>query len=75
MQEIELFVVVDSVGDFAIAKDRDGLQEAWDNDIGGDLCGSRVIRIVLNVEPQKTVELTADVPAPAANNVTMKISS
>ena len=74
MHEIELFVVIDAVGDFAIAKERDGLQEAWDNDIGGDLTESRVIRIVLNVEPQKMIELTANVPVPTSN-VTMKISS
>ena len=74
MHEIEFFVVIDAAGDFAIAKERDGLQEAWDNDIGGDLTESRVLRIVLNVEPQKMIELTANVPVPTSN-VTMKIST
>lgn len=61
MREIDLFVMVDEGGDYVIAKDRDDLADAWENDIGSTPIGTRVLSVKLSVETADT-ELSAVVP-------------
>ncbi|HZZ79832.1 MAG TPA: hypothetical protein VFE62_15040 [Gemmataceae bacterium] len=64
MHSIEVFVMIDSAGDYVIAKDRDELADAWDNDIGGTPVGARVLALSLAVDTSDT-QLAATVPADA----------
>jgi hypothetical protein len=64
MHSVQVFVMIDSAGDYVIAKDRDDLAEAWDNDIGGTPVGTRVLALSLAVDTADT-QLAATVPADA----------
>ena len=61
--EVEVFVVVDENGDYAVAKDADELGTAYDNDIGGDTgLARRVLKLTVSVPLPQTVESAARRP-------------
>ncbi|HZZ82107.1 MAG TPA: hypothetical protein VFE62_26645 [Gemmataceae bacterium] len=64
MHEVTLYVMIDSGGDYVIAKDRDDLAEAYENDIGGTPIGARVLALSLAVDTSDT-QMSATVPADA----------
>ncbi len=72
MVAVEVWVMIDEDGDYAIAKDNDELAAAYDGDIGGDrdtLCTRRV-KITVNVPKPRPVELVATVAEePAAGEL------
>lgn len=70
--EIEVWVLVDENGDYVATTDESDLTERWEEVIGNQCIGSRVMKITLKVEKPRTVELTADVPLPA-EKVTMTV--
>lgn len=71
--EIEVFVMVDENGDYVTTTDESELTEKWEEVIGNQCIGSRVLKITLKVEKPRTVELTADVPLPA-EKIVMNVS-
>jgi hypothetical protein len=68
--EVTVWVLVDSCGDYAVAKEADGLNDAYEQDIGSisDAEGLRRVKVTLTVPLPVVVELTGTVPAdgPAA---------
>lgn len=60
--QVEVFVLIDEAGDYVVAKDRDDLKDKYEEEIGGDLIGSRVITMTMNVELPTPIVATIDVP-------------
>ena len=73
MLEVEVWVVVDANGDYAVAKDAESANTAFDEDIGrGEAC-TRMVKITLTVPVPKPVELVGIVPEEAnAGTLTVK---
>lgn len=64
--EIEVWIVVDESGDYAIGKDEDEACERYTDDIGGgDNYSKRRIKVSIQVPKPKVLELTGTVPAEA----------
>ena len=61
MHEIELWVVVDNEGDYAVGNDEDSAHETYNDSIGG--VTTRTIKLRLNVALPTVVELVGTVPA------------
>lgn len=62
MQEIEVWVVVDENGDYAVGKDRESAGEAFESDIGVDNDTSmRRVKITVKVPLPEVIELTGTV--------------
>lgn len=61
---VEIFCVVDSVGDYAVGSDADTARTAYEENIqsldGSD--GFRIVRVVLSVALPSIVSLTGTVP-------------
>lgn len=73
MQEIEIFVIVDENGDYAIHKERSEVEQAYCDDIGDAEAAKRLIVVKLNVPLPKPIEVTATVPAePSTATVEVK---
>ena len=73
-KEIEVWVMLDTAGDYVTATNDEALADQWESDIGGVPVGSRVFKILLKVEMPPVVELSATVPA-NQGKVEMKIVS
>lgn len=61
MQEIEVWVIVDEDGEYAVATEQDAAEEAYDESVGGSDC-RRAIKITLKVPLPKPIELRGEVP-------------
>ena len=62
MASVELFILIDEDGEFVISKDRDTLEEKWDEEIGDRPILSRTLCIKLEVALPKEVIVTATIP-------------
>ena len=62
---VEVWILVDSNGDYAIAKDSSDLADAYEQDIQAcsDAEGLRRVKVTLTVPLPEPVELTGTVPA------------
>lgn len=69
--EVEVFVVVDSAGDYATGVDVDKAKEAYENDVQAlvDAEGFRVVKVVVKVPLPEVVELVGVVPETGAPSV------
>lgn len=62
--QVELWLLVDENGDYVVAKEQEGLAEAYDNDIGaGADMGRRIVCVTLTVPLPAPIKLTGEVPA------------
>ncbi len=74
MNEIEIWVVVDENGDYAISKDRDDLHDAYESDINGNTdLARRVIRVRLNMPLPKPLEISGTVPSESEAGVVLTV--
>jgi hypothetical protein len=63
IHECEVYLLVDSDGNYVTATSQDCLSETYDNDIGSDSgLGRRVVKLIVKVPVQEEVSLTGDVP-------------
>lgn len=62
MHELEVWIVVDEGGDYALGKDQEGACQAFEDEIGGDQ-PRRQVCVKLKVPAPKVIELTGEVPA------------
>ena len=61
--EVEVWVVVDADGDYAIGRDAESANTAFDEDIGrGENC-TRMVKVTLKIPAPRPVELVGEVPA------------
>lgn len=65
MLEIELYVYVDSAGDFGVGKDEDAACQQYDDDIAATL-PSRLVKVVLRVPEPKTITMSGTLPEESA---------
>jgi hypothetical protein len=63
MHTIEVWVVVDQNGDFDCGADADNASERYGDSIGGDLAGSRVVKMTLQIEMPEPLTISATLPA------------
>lgn len=63
--QVEVWILVDESGDYALAKDEDSLSESYENDIQpvADAGATRRIKVLLTVPMPEAVTLTGVVPA------------
>jgi hypothetical protein len=63
--DVEVWVCVDSCGDYAVGRDRDDAAEDYEADIGEASAaeGLRYVRVTLKVALPAAVELTGTAPA------------
>lgn len=59
--EVEIWVTVDESGDYGIGKEADTANEHYQDAIGGPL-PRRMVKVLLQVELPKEVELTGEAP-------------
>lgn len=72
MHELEIWIVVDEGGDYAVGKDQDAACEAFDQEIGGTT-PRRQVKVTLKVPAPVAIELTGEVPAePTGGTLTVK---
>lgn len=62
MHDVEVWVVVDADGDYAVGKDEDEATSAFEENVGGS-GGRRCVRITVRVPLPKPIELTGVVVA------------
>lgn len=68
---LEVWVVVDADGDYAVGTDEETACDAFDSEVGGNH-GRRVVKMSVTVPLPAVIELTGEVPAepePAALKV------
>ena len=59
----EIYLLIDENGDYVVAKDTDGLGDAYDQEIGGDSSvAKRVVKVTVAASLPKTAELACSVP-------------
>lgn len=65
---VEVWIVVDSCGDYVVAKDEADLNDVYESDIQalGDAEGLRRVKVTLTVPLPVVVELSGTVPADGA---------
>ena len=73
MHTIEIWVVVDQGGDYACANDADDVTERYRDTIDGDLAGSRLVKVTLQVEVPEPLTVSATIPA-RDGKVTMTVA-
>jgi hypothetical protein len=64
--QVEVWVLVDANGDYAVGRDAADAREDYDNDIGNDvdeMGGFRLVKVLLTVPLPVVVELSGTVPA------------
>lgn len=65
MEKCEVFLLVDAGGDYVAHHDEDQLRELYEDCIDNSLIGSRVIKLVVDVEIPSDTVLTGKAPAAA----------
>jgi hypothetical protein len=60
--QVEVWVIVDADGDYAVGSSMDDAGEAFDDNIGGH-SPRRAVKVTLTVPKPKAVELVGTVPA------------
>jgi hypothetical protein len=70
---VELWVVVDENGDYAIGATQDEAHERYSEDIGA-ACATRVLNVKLAVPHPKPVEITGTVPEEASPAVELAVA-
>ena len=60
--QVEVWVVVDENGDYAVGADDDGAYDAYDETVGGTRLARRAVKVTLTVPLPETVELTGTAP-------------
>lgn len=69
LESFEVFLVIDSGGDYAIGVDYETALEAYDNDIGGG-AARRIVKLVVRATlPEEAEQLSVDVPATAGTTL------
>lgn len=63
LHEVEIWVCVDTSGDYELGKNVEQASERYNEDIGGYVAECRLVKVVLQVEVPEPTELTAVVPA------------
>jgi hypothetical protein len=63
--QVEVWVMVDDVGDYGVGRDDASAKEAYENDVQtiSDAGGFRLVKVRLAVPPPAAVELAGAVPA------------
>ncbi len=62
MCEIEVWVVIDEDGDYAVGKDRESAAESFESDIGfNNENGTRRVKLTVSVPLPEAIELTGTV--------------
>lgn len=70
--EVEVYVVVDSAGDYGVGRDEDEACEDYDSDIGGTSC-RRIVKVKLTVPLPEAIVMTGVVPAEATEGTTLTV--
>ena len=60
---VEVWVLVDAVGDVEIGRDEDEVNTRWEDNIGTGGGNRRMVRVTLTVPLPRVQELTAVIPA------------
>lgn len=72
VRELDVWVMVDESGSYVVSSDCDKLQEMWDEEVGDESKGTRVLQITLNVDMPEIVPIVVNVPA-IAGAVTLTV--
>lgn len=62
MHEVEIWIAIDADGNRVVTTDKDLLGDQWEHDVGGTMEGTRLIKVTLQVQLPKPLEITATVP-------------
>lgn len=71
MHEIEVWVMVDSAGDFVVSKDQGDLGDKWEEEIGGSGTARRVLMLSVKVPIVEYVELKGTAPSEGEAELTV----
>ena len=73
MIEVEVFVLVDAAGDYAVGNSPEAAREKYGEDVGPleDTDGFRLVKVLLNVPLPEVVELAGDVPPQGSASLTV----
>lgn len=64
--QIEVWVLIDQEGAYVVGKEAEGMQEKYDDEVGGTDIALRRVKVTLTVPLPKPIELTGVVPAEAS---------
>jgi hypothetical protein len=74
MLQVEVWVMVDEGGDYAVGVDETTACDSYDQDIGGGTdVAKRMVKVVLSIPKPATITLTGTVPAQPSNG-TLSVS-
>ncbi len=62
MCEVEVWIVIDENGDYAVAATQEAAVERFADEVGGELA-TRQVKVTLKVPLPKPLEMTGEVPA------------
>jgi hypothetical protein len=68
-KKIEIWVVLDAEGDYAVGVDRDQAVERFEEEIGGT-AGARLAKITVTMTPPVEVEANVSIPDGAGETLT-----
>lgn len=76
MIEVEVWVMVNSDGEYAVGPDRDEVVEAWTEGDEGFQCGlpQRLVQVKLRLPKPVPVVVTAELPAEPTDGVAVKVA-
>jgi hypothetical protein len=69
MKQVEVWIVMDANGDYAVGTDRDNAVELFENEIGG-VAGARLAKITVTMTPPVEVAVDVSIPDTAGETLT-----
>lgn len=63
MHEIEVWVLVDASGDYGVGRVEEDAYTSYNDDIDGELAGSRMVKLTLKIELPDPLTIEATLPA------------